>query len=428
MNIISTILNSLLPVRLYMGGGGPSETTSKVTQSNLPEYAQPYYERLMDRTEAVSNTPYTQYQGARVAGMNDAQNTAANNIGNMGNPSQFGDATNLTGIAGLGALNSANYQSNQIGSTYNPTAVQAGSIATPAQISNQNVSSNYQPGTFDSAAAAQYMSPYQDAVTQKALDQAQHAYRQQNVARDAQAVGQNAFGGSRAALVQQQASADNNTNQSNIVAQGNQNAYQNAQQQFNTNQQAQLAATNQQMQAGTTNAANNMSAQNANAQYGLQANTANVANNLNAQQFNQGQQQQAGAMNLQAQTANEAARNAAAGTAQKGYALAGDMGNQLSGIGSTEQQAALARNQALMGVGNAQQTNTQAQLDSAYNDFVNQRDYNQNQLNFYSGILHGVPVSPNTDTVTNGPAQGNNLSTLAGLGIAGAGAYGAATK
>ena len=41
------------------GGGGPQTTESTVTQTNLPEYAEPYFTRLMQRSEAESLQPYS---------------------------------------------------------------------------------------------------------------------------------------------------------------------------------------------------------------------------------------------------------------------------------------------------------------------------------------------------------------------------------
>ena len=51
------------------GGGGSTPQTSQVTQttSNLPEYAEPYFKRLLDRTEVQSELPYEAYQQARIA-------------------------------------------------------------------------------------------------------------------------------------------------------------------------------------------------------------------------------------------------------------------------------------------------------------------------------------------------------------------------
>ena len=53
----------------YGKGGGPSQTTSNVTQTNLPEYLEPYIINLANRAEAESNRAYTPYSGERIAGL-----------------------------------------------------------------------------------------------------------------------------------------------------------------------------------------------------------------------------------------------------------------------------------------------------------------------------------------------------------------------
>jgi hypothetical protein len=57
-----------------MGGGGP--TNSTVTQSNLPEYAKPYYENLMKRSQKESTTDYQPYKRDRIANMANETKTA----------------------------------------------------------------------------------------------------------------------------------------------------------------------------------------------------------------------------------------------------------------------------------------------------------------------------------------------------------------
>ena len=53
------------------GGGGsapaPAPTSSTVTQTNLPEYAEPFFTRLLERTEAESNAPYIPFEQQRLA-------------------------------------------------------------------------------------------------------------------------------------------------------------------------------------------------------------------------------------------------------------------------------------------------------------------------------------------------------------------------
>jgi len=53
----------------------PSSTTTTTTQQ-LPKYAQPYAEELMQRGAGLSNKEYTPYTGQRIADLNSSQNAA----------------------------------------------------------------------------------------------------------------------------------------------------------------------------------------------------------------------------------------------------------------------------------------------------------------------------------------------------------------
>ena len=66
------------------GGGGPTHTTSDVTQSNLPEYARPYYQDLMARAGYESAVPYTPYAGSRLAMFSPQEQTAMDRISALG--------------------------------------------------------------------------------------------------------------------------------------------------------------------------------------------------------------------------------------------------------------------------------------------------------------------------------------------------------
>ena len=47
-------------MRYFKGGGGSSAPTEqKITQSDLPDYVEPYFTRLIQRGEAESLQPYT---------------------------------------------------------------------------------------------------------------------------------------------------------------------------------------------------------------------------------------------------------------------------------------------------------------------------------------------------------------------------------
>lgn len=99
------------------------------------------------------------------------------------------------------------------------------------------------------------------------------------------------------------------------------------------------------------------------------------------------------------QTAFEQARQAQQFGADLGLRGAG-MGLQAAGtlgqLGQTQfgQQEAAMRAQA--GAGALQQQRSQQALDQAYQDFLSQRGYPQQQLAFMSDILRGVPLSQST--------------------------------
>jgi len=87
------------------GGGGSSGGTTTTTQE-LPDWAQPYAQQLLQRGADLSNQPVPQYGGQTVAGLSGTQNQgitntnqAATNAGNLANQaSQY--ANQVTGSSG----------------------------------------------------------------------------------------------------------------------------------------------------------------------------------------------------------------------------------------------------------------------------------------------------------------------------------------
>lgn len=107
----------------------------------------------------------------------------------------------------------------------------------------------------------------------------------------------------------------------------------------------------------------------------------------------------------------------AAATQAQSQLAAGQLGGQLAG---TEQELALQRAAALEKVGQQRRALEQERLQTGYQDFLSQRDWNKQQLGFYSSILRGTPVQPTQD-VTFSQAAPNPYAQ--GLGSA-AGLYG----
>jgi hypothetical protein len=99
------------------GGSAPAPTTQTVTQTSIPEYARPYVERMLGKSEALTDidqNPYQEYGGERIAGFNQNQQNAFANVFNQAPASQLGAASNLAGQAGLDAINMQG-QAGQLG-------------------------------------------------------------------------------------------------------------------------------------------------------------------------------------------------------------------------------------------------------------------------------------------------------------------------
>lgn len=316
-----------------MAGGGGT-TNSTVTQSNLPKYAQPYYEALMDRGLTESQQPYTPYNGQRLAGESDATQTGLNQMSQyaQSGPGLYTGAAQLNGQVGQAAMGMAGNQ-----------------------ITAQNIGTS----TFDQNAANQYMSPYENNVIASSQRDAVRNAQIEQQQRNLSSAQSGSFGGSRAAVQNQLSANSLQNNLSDIYSTGMQNAYENAQTQFNTDQGRSLSAAQ-------SNQSANLDAQKSTQQYGLQA-----------------------------------------------LGLAGDSANQAAGMQTQMDNSAMQKAQAQLGVGQTQEDYQQQQLDQSYQDFVNQRDSEKQNLQFLSSLLQGVPVSANSD-VTQSTGGGNNIAGALG--------------
>ena len=54
-------------MRKYKGGGSSQPTETTVTNTDLPEYVEPYFKRLLQRGEAESLQEYQPYGGQRLS-------------------------------------------------------------------------------------------------------------------------------------------------------------------------------------------------------------------------------------------------------------------------------------------------------------------------------------------------------------------------
>ncbi len=451
------------------GGGSPTPTQNTSYTSNLPEYARPYFENIMDRTKAESEREYTPYQGQRIAEFSGDQQQAfgvTRDLAARGAP-DLNTSRGVAGAATQAALRntsfqpgsfSSDYQGRDFNVDYQPQNFQSNyqtSSYQGAPIRAQGVSSrDISTQNFNPQSADQYMSPYMQSVVDRQKAGAVRDFAEGQGARNQNAIASGAFGGYRNAIAQGVAQRGLNNQLADIQAQGLQSAYDRGSQQFNVD-------AGRRLQADSVNAGSNLTAQQANQQASLQAQSASEASRqfgatfgdqsrrfgsqanmesqklndearrfraqmgLQADQYGDQSAYRAAEMGLRADQMTEEARQRAAGIQQSGAALGLQGAEAFRQLGTTDQALTLERAKALGQVGDRYQEQQQRGLDTAYDNFVNQRDFDRNQLLFYSNIMRGVPTSPQQEVRQY--SNPNPVSQLAGLGLAGAGAYRLAT-
>jgi hypothetical protein len=313
----------------------PQLSQIQQTTTTIPDYAKPYVEELLGNAQGltdINQNPYMQYMRDRQAQFTPLQQQSYENAALMQTAPQLGDATAMAGMAGLGALNTQY--------TFNPYQTQ--------QFTGNNVQA--------------YMSPYMQNVVER---QQQDATRQAAIAgqaQQAQAARSGAFGGSGDYLMRGQAAGNLARQKGDIQAQGLQNAYQQAMQQFNQSQ----------------------------------------AQGLAGQQLNAQQQQFGAGLGLQGlQTALSGAKS-------------------LADIGQTQYGQNLGLLDVQNRFGGQQQQQMQNVLNTEYQDFLNAQNYPYKQLGFMSDMLRGLPLTQQSQAMYAPPPSA--VSQVAGLGTAALGA------
>ena len=227
---------------LFGGGGGggsqqaaPQQTSSNVYQTNIPDYAQPYVQNMLNATQAQlfntdssgNITGFNQYQPytgmtqdqltaaqSAVAGFSPLQQQAQSSAANLQVPGQYGAATGQTMRGIMGA--------NQLGNQM------------------QGLAYSQNPMNFQNQVGG-YMNPYiqQSLAPQLQLANQQYGMAGQQMA--GQATGAGAFGGSRNALQQSLNQQNQMLAQNQLISQGYNTAFTAAQNQYNTANQMQLS-------------------------------------------------------------------------------------------------------------------------------------------------------------------------------------------
>ena len=426
--------------RIYGGGDGGAPSSSSQSTTTIPDYAKPYVERMLGKTEALASSPYQSYGGERISGFTPMQQQAFQGIANLGPASQLGVATRMAGLAGQSARN-LSYDPTSFKNQYQaPKEYQAGTF-NPNNIDPQKLR-NYQmdaaerisgPQAFTGSAVQEYMNPYMQNVVDVQKREAQRQADLSASRRAGQAAQAGAFGGSRMGLENAMANRETQQLMSDIQSTGSSAAYQQAAAQFNQQQQGQMQAALANQAAGMNVGQQNLAARLGVQQLGMQAQLANQSAGMQAQQMREasrqygyGQQMNAAQLGAQygmsAQQAAEQSRQFGANYGLQSIQQQLAASQALGQLGQTQfgQQKDILQGQASMGA--QQQALEQRRLDQQYQDFAAQRQHPYTQLAFMSDMLRGLPLSESAQTMYE--ASPSMISQYGGLALAGYGMYG----
>lgn len=226
------------------GGGGPQQVTSTTTQSNIPEYARPYVENMLQSAQSQIYTPdmtafrpyqpYSSNPSDYVAPFSPLQQSAQEGAWNLQTPGQIGVGSDITTLGGAGALGTAGQMANA-GNQY-----------------QQQATSMYGPGSVGA-----YMNPYLAQSLAPQLQQLNQQFGIKGAQEQGAATQAGAFGGTRNQLMQGLNEQNRLLAAQQAIGQGYNQAYQQAQQaqQFGANlglqgQQGALQGYGQAINAG----------------------------------------------------------------------------------------------------------------------------------------------------------------------------------
>ena len=362
--------------RIYGGGGGGGPTTSTTNTSNLPEYARPYVENMLesgqkqiyndDMTTFRPYQPYSSDVNNYFAGFSPMQTQAQQAAGQMQTPGQFATGTGLAALGGAGQLGTA----GQAG-MYGAQGAGLGQLGMAGAMPAFGAGQQYANQVTNPNAVAQYMSPYQQQVTDiaksDAVRNAQIAQQQANLG----SARQGTYGGARQAIAQSEREKNLMSNLSNIQAQGSQSAYDRAiqSQQFGANLGLQGIQTGLQ---------------------GVQAGMQGIGQGLQG-----------------------------VGAQQAGYAGAGQAAATLGGLGSQQQAADINKINLQSQMGGQQQQLEQNKINQAIQDYATQQQYPFMQLGMMNALLRGLPLQQTTTQQYQ--AQPGFAQQAMGLGLGAAG-------
>ena len=468
------------------GSGGTQFSEVKQTTSQLPEYAQPYWEDVMARGAYESSLPYEQYQGNRLAYFSPMEQAAMQGYGQLG---MSGTPPELD-AAGRSAYDlmqgwDPGIDTGPVRSGYGGSSIQSGYRA-------GGLDFNYDPQTRDSEFFAReydpqsnyraqqrdmgfdadslgregaldpYMNPYYQNVVDVEKREASRQADMRHAATGLDAAGLGSLGGYREAIMRSEAERNLGYQMGDIQARGSRDAYSSAQQafeadrsaraqqeqfgqsQFGLNEQMRQREAELMQQGFSLNEASRMAQEQfGQSQYGMNQQALQAKEQLYQSRYGleEGAKQAQSQLKLQAFQASEQAKQEAArlGLTAKQIEQAGQVASaqilaqqdqsRLQATGMLGDFALQRQGMELERLGYMDQAGlkerglAQQGLDMGYQDYLRQQGWGRESVNYLASLLHGMPAQPGQTTATYGP-QPTAAQQLLGSGIAGVGLYG----
>lgn len=380
------------------------------TESNLSNWAGPYVTDMLAKGQALSEMPYEAYTGDLTAGPSALQTQAFNTATGLTTPSAIGNAANTAGNISAQLQGTSKYTPNTFTNQFSaPDAYTTGTFDNQFKAPGAYTAGTFDTGTFDTAAAQQYMNPYVQTALNPQLEELQRQNQIATMGDLSKMTRAGAYGGSRQGVLQAENIRNLMDKINQVTGQGYSTAFDKAQAQFNADQARQMEAQKAAEASRQFGAQQGLTAAQSAAQYGLSAQQAAEA----SRQF--GAQQGMTAAQLKAQygqTAADAAERAkefGATFGQQGLQAALQAAQAQGNLGALQSQTDISNLKALSDLGAQQRAIDAEDVAAQKAAFEEARANPYKMVQFQQSLLSGLPLAAQTYNM----APTNNLSQFA---------------
>jgi len=351
---------------LFQGKPPPNVNKYSTTSTAVPVWLENYVQGTLSKANKIAAQPYQDYNGQRIAAPT-ADMTAgwqmARDTANSYQP-YFQSAQASLANSGAGGAAGAASPFIQQAAGMSATGAASGALGAASGINAMGTANPYLSASGQSSAGLVngYLSPYQSAVVDNIGRQGQQTLQSNLHTLGDDFIKAGSLGGTRHMDVAGRAAENTTRAVTDAQAQYMDRGYQTAlgAAQNDLARYGQLGQTAGQLALGQ------------------QQNLTNIGQTQG--QLTLGEQQNMGSLGQMAGNFSSIdSRNMM------------DQATQYGALGTAAQRAGLTGAAALEGIGNAQRGIDQSHLDLQYQDFVNQRDYAKNNVDWMRGLTTGMP-------------------------------------